>query len=67
MACDIRTVDGRTHDRFELEPVTPRLLKDSELCDVQLAVLEALPAPRRSRSRMKTEGCTSGVSAPEPG
>lgn len=46
MACEIRTVDGRAHDRFELEPVAARFLKDSELCDVQLAVLEALPAQR---------------------
>jgi len=46
MACEIRTIDGRAHDRFEVEPVAPRFLKDSELCDVQLAVLEALPASR---------------------
>jgi [protein-PII] uridylyltransferase len=46
MACEIRTVDGRAHDRFEVEPVAPRFLKDSELCDVQLAVLESLPAAR---------------------
>jgi UTP:GlnB (protein PII) uridylyltransferase len=44
MACEIRTVNGRAHDRFEVEPVSGRFLRDSELCDVQLAVLDALPS-----------------------
>ena len=44
MACEIRTVEGRAHDRFEVEPNPPRQLKDSELCDVQFAVLDALPS-----------------------
>jgi UTP:GlnB (protein PII) uridylyltransferase len=46
MACEIRTVGGRASDRFEVEPASQRSLKDSELCDVQLAVLDALPARR---------------------
>ncbi|MGC4092685.1 MAG: hypothetical protein QM756_33355 [Polyangiaceae bacterium] len=42
MACEIRTVGGRARDRFELEPASPRYLADVELCDIQLAVLDAL-------------------------
>lgn len=49
MACEIRTVHGRAHDRFEVEPVSRLFLRDSELCDVQLAVLDALPSRSRSR------------------
>lgn len=44
MACEIRTVDGRARDRFEVEPSAQRALSDGELCDVQLAVLDALPS-----------------------
>jgi len=44
MACEIRTVNGRARDRFEVEPVSRRFLRDCELCDVQLAVLDALPS-----------------------
>jgi UTP:GlnB (protein PII) uridylyltransferase len=44
MACEVRTLGGRAQDRFEVEPAAPRSLKDSELCDVQLAVLDALPS-----------------------
>lgn len=46
MACEIRTVDGGARDRFEVEPSSQRLLSDSELCDVQIAVLDALPSRR---------------------
>ena len=46
LACEIRTVEGRARDRFEVEPSSPRTLKDSELCDIQFAVLEALPSRR---------------------
>jgi UTP:GlnB (protein PII) uridylyltransferase len=46
LACEIRTVRGRASDRFEVEPNSQRALKDSELCDVQLAVLAALPSRR---------------------
>ena len=46
MACEIRTVEGRARDRFEVEPSSPRALNDRELCDVQFAVLDAL-RPRR--------------------
>ena len=46
MACEIRTVGGRANDRFEIEPSSQRALKDSELCDVQLAVLDTLPFRR---------------------
>ena len=46
MACEIRTMAGRARDRFEVEPVSQRFLRDSELCDVQFAVLAALPARR---------------------
>jgi UTP:GlnB (protein PII) uridylyltransferase len=46
MACEIRTVGGRACDRFEVEPSSQRPLKDVELCDVQLAVLDALPSRR---------------------
>jgi UTP:GlnB (protein PII) uridylyltransferase len=46
MACEIRTVGGRALDRFEVEPSSQRGLSDSALCDVQLAVLHALPATR---------------------
>jgi UTP:GlnB (protein PII) uridylyltransferase len=42
MACEIRTVEGRARDRFEVEPTAQRALNDGELCDVQLAVLDAL-------------------------
>ena len=46
MACEIRTVDGRARDRFEVEPDSQRPLNDGELCDVQLAVLDALLSRR---------------------
>ena len=46
MACEIRTVAGRARDRFEVEPASQRALNDGELCDVQLAVLDALPSRR---------------------
>ena len=46
MACEIRTVGGRARDRFEVEPSAQRTLNDGELCDVQLAVLDALPSRR---------------------
>ena len=42
MACEIRTLGGRARDRFEVEPTSQRALNDGELCDVQLAVLDAL-------------------------
>jgi UTP:GlnB (protein PII) uridylyltransferase len=42
MACEIRTVGGRARDRFEVEPSSQRALNDGQLCDVQLAVLDAL-------------------------
>jgi UTP:GlnB (protein PII) uridylyltransferase len=46
MACEIRTVEGRARDRFEVEPSSQRALSDGELCDVQLAVLDALLSRR---------------------
>ena len=46
IACEIRTVEGRARDRFELEPSSPHALKDAELCDIQLAVRDALPVRR---------------------
>jgi UTP:GlnB (protein PII) uridylyltransferase len=46
IACEIRTVEGRARDRFEVEPSSLRTLNDSELCDIQLAVLDALPLRR---------------------
>lgn len=46
VACEIRTVAGRARDRFEVEPASQRGLSDSALCDVQLAVLAALPGRR---------------------
>jgi UTP:GlnB (protein PII) uridylyltransferase len=46
MACEIRTVGGRARDRFEAESSPPRVLSDGELCDVQFAVLDALPSRR---------------------
>ncbi len=46
IACEIRTVGGRARDRFEVEPSSQRALNDGELCDVQLAVLDALPSRR---------------------
>jgi len=46
MACEIRTVGGFARDRFEIEPISPRIIGDRELCDVQLAVLDALPSRR---------------------
>jgi [protein-PII] uridylyltransferase len=45
-ACEIRTLAGRARDRFEIEPASQRPLSDTELCDVQLAVLDALPSRR---------------------
>jgi len=45
-ACEICTVAGYARDRFEVEPTSQRLLNDAELCDVQLAVLDALPSRR---------------------
>jgi UTP:GlnB (protein PII) uridylyltransferase len=45
-ACEIRTLGGRARDRFEVEPSAQRRLNDGELCDVQLAVLAALPSRR---------------------
>lgn len=46
MACEIRTVAGRALDRFEVEPSSQLVLSDSTLCDIQLAVLDALPSRR---------------------
>jgi UTP:GlnB (protein PII) uridylyltransferase len=46
MACEIRTVGNCARDRFEVEPSSQLALSDGELCDVQLAVLDAL-RPRR--------------------
>jgi len=46
MACEIRTVEGRARDRFEVEASSQRTLKDGELCDVQFAVFDALLARR---------------------
>ena len=46
MACEIRTVAGRARDRFEIEPSSQRALNAVELCDVQLAVYDALPSRR---------------------
>ncbi len=46
VACEIRTVEGRARDRFEVEPSSQRALNDRELCDVQLAVLDSLPSRR---------------------
>ena len=46
VACEIRTVEGRARDRFEVEPSSQRALNDGELCDVQLAVLDALLSRR---------------------
>lgn len=46
LACEIRTVDHRARDRFEVEPTSQRALNDGELCDVQLAVLDALLSRR---------------------
>ncbi|MES1185823.1 MAG: hypothetical protein ABUL60_18565 [Myxococcales bacterium] len=46
VACEIRTVAGRACDRFEVEPTSQGGLSDSALCDVQLAVLAALPSRR---------------------
>jgi UTP:GlnB (protein PII) uridylyltransferase len=46
MACESRTIGGRANDRFEIEPSSGRLLNDGQLCDVQLAVLDALPSRR---------------------
>lgn len=46
MACEIRTVEGRASDRFEVEPISLRSLSESALCDVQIAVLDALPSRR---------------------
>jgi len=46
LACEIRTFEGRARDRFEVEPSSQRTLNDSELCDVQFAVLDAV-RPRR--------------------
>jgi len=48
LACEIRTVEGRARDRFEVEPSRPRTLKDAELCDIQLAVLDTLPSRRHA-------------------
>ena len=46
VACESRTVEGRARDRFEVEPSSQRILSDRDLCDVQLAVLDALPSRR---------------------
>jgi len=46
LACEIRTVEGRARDRFEVETSSQRALNDGELCDVQLAVLDALRSRR---------------------
>jgi [protein-PII] uridylyltransferase len=46
MACEIRTVEGRARDRFEVEASAQRPLNDGELCDVQFAVLDALLSRR---------------------
>jgi UTP:GlnB (protein PII) uridylyltransferase len=46
MACEIRTLAGRARDRFEVEPSSPRGLSDGDLCDAQLAVLDAISRKR---------------------
>lgn len=46
IACEIRTVAGHAHDRFELEPFGRKPLTDADLCDVQVAVLDSLPSRR---------------------
>jgi UTP:GlnB (protein PII) uridylyltransferase len=46
LTCEIRTVSGRACDRFEVEHSSQSELSDSQLCDVQLAVLDALPSRR---------------------
>jgi len=50
MACESRTVNGRANDRFEVAPSSGRLLSDGQLCDVQVAVLDALPSRRLGSS-----------------
>jgi UTP:GlnB (protein PII) uridylyltransferase len=46
MACEIRTLGGYARDRFEVEPISQQALPTSELCDVQFALLDELPAKR---------------------
>lgn len=46
ISCEIRTVSGHAHDRFELEPYGRRPVSDADLCDVQISVLDALPSRR---------------------
>lgn len=43
MACQIGTESGIAHDRFELAPAAGQSFDTVELCDIQLAVLDALP------------------------
>jgi UTP:GlnB (protein PII) uridylyltransferase len=44
MACEIRTVGGQARDRFEVESTSGLALGEAALCDVQIAVLDALPS-----------------------
>lgn len=46
MACESRTINGRASDRFEIAPSSGYFLTDGQLCDVQIAVLDALPSRR---------------------
>ena len=46
IACEIRTVEGRARDRFEVAASSQRALNNGELCDVQFAVRDALPSRR---------------------
>jgi UTP:GlnB (protein PII) uridylyltransferase len=43
LACQIGTESGVAHDRFEIAASTGERLGAIELCDIQLAVLDALP------------------------
>jgi UTP:GlnB (protein PII) uridylyltransferase len=44
MACEIRTVGGQARDRFEVESSSGLALGEAALCDVQIAILDALPS-----------------------
>jgi UTP:GlnB (protein PII) uridylyltransferase len=44
MACEIRTLGGQARDRFEVESSSGKPLGEAALCDVQIAVLDALPS-----------------------
>jgi UTP:GlnB (protein PII) uridylyltransferase len=48
LACQIQTLNGRVSNRFELTSSSGKILSDSALCDVQLAVLDALPSRARA-------------------